>query len=188
MKSILWLPLLCSTVLSQSFSNNPNSAQISSAISVSEDQFLQDQVHNLPQNVAQTLPQNAEQRNYQPNQLNTFSQDGQVDNYNIGWNYHDFDAMTQFLRDTTRRYPSLTALYSIGKSVQGRDLWVMVVSASPYEHMIGKPDVKYIGNIHGNEAVSKELLLHLIHVNLHNDVLTFIKTFVITVFNYKLRD
>ncbi|XP_019875798.2 carboxypeptidase M isoform X2 [Aethina tumida] len=163
MKSILWLPLLCSTVLSQSFSNNPNSAQISSAISVSEDQFLQDQVHNLPQNVAQTLPQNAEQRNYQPNQLNTFSQDGQVDNYNIGWNYHDFDAMTQFLRDTTRRYPSLTALYSIGKSVQGRDLWVMVVSASPYEHMIGKPDVKYIGNIHGNEAVSKELLLHLIH-------------------------
>lgn len=91
--------------------------------------------------------------------------------------------MTQFLRQTTARYPSLTALYSIGKSVKGylkftyslvflcdirtvlgRDLWVMVVSASPYEHMIGKPDVKYIGNIHGNEAVSRELLLQLIHV------------------------
>lgn len=38
----------------------------------------------------------------------------------------------------------------------------MVVSASPYEHMIGKPDVKYIGNIHGNEPVGKEMLLHLI--------------------------
>lgn len=38
----------------------------------------------------------------------------------------------------------------------------MVVSASPYEHMIGKPDVKYIGNIHGNEPVGKELLLHMI--------------------------
>lgn len=48
----------------------------------------------------------------------------------------------------------------------GRDLWVMVVSASPYEHMIGKPDVKYIGNIHGNEAVGKELLLHMIQVNI----------------------
>lgn len=47
----------------------------------------------------------------------------------------------------------------------GRDLWVMVVSASPYEHMIGKPDVKYIANMHGNEAVSRELMLHLIHVS-----------------------
>lgn len=46
----------------------------------------------------------------------------------------------------------------------GRDLWVMVVSSSPYEHMIGKPDVKYIANIHGNEAVGRELMLHLIHV------------------------
>lgn len=36
------------------------------------------------------------------------------------------------------------------------------VSSSPYEHMLGKPDVKYVGGIHGNEAVGRELLLHLI--------------------------
>lgn len=41
----------------------------------------------------------------------------------------------QFDRATSARYPNLTALYSIGKSVQGRDLWVIVVSASPYEHV-----------------------------------------------------
>lgn len=67
-----------------------------------------------------------------------------------------------FYRATSARYPNLTALYSIGKSIQGRDLWVLVVSSSPYEHMIGKPDVKYVGNIHGNEPVGRELLLHLI--------------------------
>ncbi|XP_069359345.1 carboxypeptidase D isoform X4 [Maniola hyperantus] len=76
--------------------------------------------------------------------------------------YHDHDEMTRYLRAVSARYPALTALYSIGKSVQGRDLWVMVVSASPYEHMIGKPDVKYVANIHGNEAVGREMLLHLI--------------------------
>ncbi|XP_035780286.1 carboxypeptidase D-like isoform X7 [Anopheles albimanus] len=75
--------------------------------------------------------------------------------------YHNHEEMTRYLRATTARYPNLTALYSIGKSAQGRDLWVLVVSASPYEHMLGKPDVKYIGNIHGNEAVGRELLLHL---------------------------
>lgn len=46
----------------------------------------------------------------------------------------------------------------------GRDLWVMVVSSSPYEHMIGKPDVKYVANMHGNEAVGRELMLHLVQV------------------------
>lgn len=76
--------------------------------------------------------------------------------------YHNHEEMTRFLRATSARYPNLTALYSIGKSVQNRDLWVLVVSASPYEHMVGKPDVKYIANIHGNEAVGRELLLHLI--------------------------
>ena len=38
----------------------------------------------------------------------------------------------------------------------------MVVSSSPYEHMIGKPNVKYVANMHGNEAVGRELMLHMI--------------------------
>ncbi|VVC40091.1 Hypothetical protein CINCED_3A010143 [Cinara cedri] len=86
----------------------------------------------------------------------------QDQSYQLEFKYHDYDKMTKFLRTTSSRFPNLTALYSIGKSVQGRDLWVMVVSSSPYEHMIGKPDVKYVANMHGNEAVGRELMLHLI--------------------------
>ena len=41
-------------------------------------------------------------------------------------------------------------------------MWVMVVSSSPYEHMIGKPNVKYVANMHGNEAVGREMMLHMI--------------------------
>lgn len=92
--------------------------------------------------------------------INSHHQDG---SYTLDFKYHNYDKLTKFLRSTSSKFPNLTALYSIGKSVQGRDLWVMVVSASPYEHMIGKPDVKYVANMHGNEAVGRELMLHLIH-------------------------
>ena len=44
----------------------------------------------------------------------------------------------------------------------GRDLWVLVISSSPNDRQVLVPDVKYVGNIHGNEAVGREVLLHLI--------------------------
>jgi carboxypeptidase M len=80
----------------------------------------------------------------------------------LSMDYHNYTSMTQFLRHVSTIYSNLTALYSIGQSVQGREMWVMVVSKSPYEHMIGKPNVKYVANMHGNEAVGRELMLHLI--------------------------
>lgn len=86
------------------------------------------------------------------------------ESYKVDFRYHNHTEMHNFLRKTSSRYPNLTALYSIGQSAQKRDLWVMVVSSSPYEHMIGKPDIKYVANIHGNEAVGRELMLHLIHL------------------------
>lgn len=39
--------------------------------------------------------------------------------YQLDFKYHDYDKLTKFLRTTSSRYPNLTALYSIGKSVQG---------------------------------------------------------------------
>lgn len=43
----------------------------------------------------------------------------QDQNYQLEFKYHDYDKMTKFLRTTSSRFPNLTALYSIGKSVQG---------------------------------------------------------------------
>lgn len=39
--------------------------------------------------------------------------------YNMDFTYHNYDQMSRLLRTTSRRYQNLTALYSIGKSVNG---------------------------------------------------------------------
>lgn len=76
--------------------------------------------------------------------------------------HHDYEEMTWFLKYFAKKYPAITRLYSIGYSVQNRKLWVMEISENPGKHEAGEPEVKYIGNIHGNEALGRELLLQLI--------------------------
>lgn len=53
----------------------------------------------------------------QPNQGEQESRDA---GHELEFNYHDHDQMTRYLRAVSARHPSLTALYSIGKSVQGK--------------------------------------------------------------------
>lgn len=77
------------------------------------------------------------------------------------WTHHNFEQMTDYLQDLHRQYPKITNLYSIGKSVQGRKLWVIEISDNPGKHEPGEPEFKYVANMHGNEVVGRELLLHL---------------------------
>lgn len=67
-------------------------------------------------------------------------------------------------------YAFLThVLYLCGMLFAERELWVLVVSTSPYKHVLGIPNVKYVANMHGNEAVGKEMMLHLIQVKNDTD-------------------
>ncbi|XP_059494285.1 carboxypeptidase M-like [Stegostoma tigrinum] len=82
--------------------------------------------------------------------------------YTLDFKYHHTSSLEAYLRDLQRNYSTITHVYSIGQSVEGRELWAIAIGKYPREHRIGVPEVKYIGNIHGNEPLGRELLLHLI--------------------------
>ncbi|CAF0885906.1 unnamed protein product, partial [Didymodactylos carnosus] len=90
----------------------------------------------------------------------------------LDFNYHNYSQMTIFLQTIAAQYPTSAYLYKVGESEGGRSLWAMALSASsPNEHLLLRPEVKYIGNMHGNEVVGREVLLHLIEYLLtSNDV------------------
>ncbi|CAF0780087.1 unnamed protein product [Rotaria sordida] len=76
--------------------------------------------------------------------------------------YHNYDSMVEKLKELNNQYPNITSLYTIGKSNEKRDLWVMVISDQPLIHEPGEPEVRYIGNIHGDESVGRECLIFFI--------------------------
>ncbi|XP_051886320.1 carboxypeptidase M-like isoform X2 [Pristis pectinata] len=80
----------------------------------------------------------------------------------LEFKYHNAKDLESFLHRINTNYPSITHLYSIGKSVEGVDLWVLAIGKHPQEHVVGIPEVKYIGNVHGDELVGREMLLHLV--------------------------
>lgn len=56
----------------------------------------------------------------------------------IDFKHHNHAQMTQFLQDISAKYPKITKLTSIGKTVQNRDLWVIEISDQPGVHEPGK--------------------------------------------------
>uniref|UniRef100_A0A7E4VVU3 Peptidase_M14 domain-containing protein n=1 Tax=Panagrellus redivivus TaxID=6233 RepID=A0A7E4VVU3_PANRE len=82
--------------------------------------------------------------------------------------HHNYDNMTAYLKRLHAAYPDLTTLNSIGRSVENRELWVLVISKDPKEHVPGKPEFKYVANMHGNEVVSREVILFLAELLLKN--------------------
>ncbi|ESO08248.1 hypothetical protein HELRODRAFT_75388 [Helobdella robusta] len=77
-------------------------------------------------------------------------------------NHLNYEEMTAMLTKIVDQCPGIMRLYSIGKSVKQRELWVVEISKSPGVHRTGLPAFKYIGNMHGNEVVGRFLLVNLI--------------------------
>nr|XP_022908553.1 carboxypeptidase D-like [Onthophagus taurus] len=56
--------------------------------------------------------------------------------------HHDYTEMEKFLIEYNETYPNITDLKSIGKSVEGRELYVLVLGNTPLKHVPGKIKIK----------------------------------------------
>lgn len=79
----------------------------------------------------------------------------------ISWNrYYNHAGVTEICKKLAAAHPDLIKLSSIGKSYQGREMWLLTVT----DFKTGKPEEKpgfYIdGNIHSNEIQGTEMALY----------------------------
>ncbi|XP_012529985.1 carboxypeptidase D [Monomorium pharaonis] len=82
--------------------------------------------------------------------------------HKVEFKHHNYVAMERYLKELSASYSNITRLYNIGSSVQGRKLYVMEITKNPGVHSLEKPEMKYVGNMHGNEVVGREMLLLLL--------------------------
>lgn len=79
----------------------------------------------------------------------------------IIWNrYYDQKEIGEICRRIANAYPKLATFSSIGKSYEGRDIWLLTISNSEKGDPDKKPAMYIDGNIHGNEIQGGEVSLY----------------------------
>lgn len=79
----------------------------------------------------------------------------------MAWNhYNDYAMITKFCQDLAKAYPDLVKLESMGKSYQGKEMWVLTISDSKTGNVARKPGFYIDGNIHSNEIQGTEVAMY----------------------------
>jgi hypothetical protein len=82
---------------------------------------------------------------------------------NLHFNHwYDYAEMTQALHDLVAAYPELLTIESLGKSVGGRDIWLVTLNNNETGPHTSKAAMFIDGNIHGNEIQAAEVVLYSI--------------------------
>lgn len=76
--------------------------------------------------------------------------------------YYRYNELVEILRNLVEKYPKLARLRSIGKSYEGRDLWVMEVTNYDKGAADDKPAIWIDGNIHAGEVTGSIVCLKTI--------------------------
>jgi len=82
--------------------------------------------------------------------------------------YHPYDELTQMLRDMADSHSNIAKLKSIGKTLEGRDLWLMEI-ANPAGVPVEQRPALFIGaNFEGDHLIGSEISLYIINYLLKN--------------------
>ncbi len=77
--------------------------------------------------------------------------------------YYTYPLLTELLHAWAREYPSLVHVDSIGKSYEGRDIWVVTLTNVETGHHADKPATFVDANIHAGEVTGCSTVLWLIN-------------------------
>lgn len=79
----------------------------------------------------------------------------------ISWNrYNTYEGITSICERLEKAYPELVKLISIGKSYEGKDIWLLEITERESKKAEEKPGFYIDGNIHSNEIQGSEFSLY----------------------------
>lgn len=76
--------------------------------------------------------------------------------------YYQYAELTEFLETACREYPDLARLESIGRSFEGRDIWLLTITQQEQRCPEDKPAIFVDGNTHAPEVTGTMVCLYLI--------------------------
>jgi len=77
--------------------------------------------------------------------------------------YYDHAELSRVLRELTASYPRLMQLQSIGRSFEGRDIWLATLTNTDTGPAAAKPALWVDGNIHATELAGSMACLYLLN-------------------------
>ena len=82
--------------------------------------------------------------------------------------YRTYEELYEAMKDLVDEYPGLTELYSIGQSLQGRQLWTVEITNKETGRAVEKPGLWIDGNTHSGEVTGSAVCLYTIGYLLEN--------------------
>ena len=77
--------------------------------------------------------------------------------------FYKYDELTRLLAEYAEAHPNLVSVGSMGKSFEGRDIWVVTVTNAATGPDTDKPAFWADGNIHAAELTASTAVLYYLH-------------------------